>query len=276
MRRIFLLPVIILPLLFACLAFAETELQPQLSVWPITFDNLEIGDKPVNESIKVRNLKKKPVSMRVDLHTWTHDERSQVKLIPPSPQSLDQWMVVNPLRFTIPAGGEQTIRFSIRPRVKPEPGEHRAILYLSEEEDAEKKANTFQVLGRYGIGIYGLVQPVKREAGVTSLAYDRKTSTLSASVRNNGNVHARLRGRYSVWKKGSFPGLAAARALPATFETDKKPEGLIADGTFAGGPTLPGFTRVYDTKLAIPEHGGPVIIAFTGELDGVPVDKVFE
>lgn len=266
----------ILPILLCRTACAETDLEPQLSVYPITFEELKIGDKPVNESISVHNLKKKPVSMHVELYTWTHDEHYRVKLIAPTPQTLDQWMVVSPLRFTIPAGGEQTVRFSIRPRVKPEPGEHRAILYLSEEENPEKKSGTIQMLGQYGIGIYGAVEPIKREAGLSSLSFDHKTKTLSASVRNHGNVHTRLRGSYSVWKKGAFPGLKVAKALPATFEEGKKPEGLITSGTFAGGPTLPGFNRTYQSRLAIPDNSGVFVVAFTGELDGVAVDKVVE
>jgi fimbrial chaperone protein len=258
-------------------AFAAPELQPQLSVWPITFEGIEIGEAPVNETIKVRNLKKRPVTMHAEVYTWTHDDKFEVKLVPPTPQSLDQWMVVNPLRFTIPAGGEQTIRFSIRPRVKPEPGEHRAILYLSEEESAEKKEHSIQMLARYGIGIYGHVQPIKREASLTGFSFDRKSGTLAGVVRNGGNVHARLRGSYSVWKQGAFPGLKAARELPVAFEGDvKKPEGLIVHGTFAGGPTLPGFTRTYTSKLAIPANSGAYVVAFTGELDGAPVDKVIE
>jgi P pilus assembly chaperone PapD len=277
MFRLCLFLMMIVPLLGLRPAHADGGgLQPQLSVWPMTFDDLRIGEQPVNETIKVRNFKKTPVSMHVDLHTWTHDERFEVKLIPPTPQSLDQWMVVNPMRFTIPAGGEQTLRFSIRPRVKPEPGEHRAILYLSEEEPKEKKADSIRMLARYGIGIYGFVEPVKREAGPAAFSYDRKTSTLAATVRNQGNVHARLRGRYSVWKKGTFPGSEAVRELPDTFETDKKPEGLIASGTFPGGPVLPGFTRAYTAKLAIPDNSGPAVISFAGEIDGVTVDKVFE
>ena len=150
------------------------------------------------------------------------------------------------------------------------------MLYLSEEEGADKKPDTIQMLARYGIGIYGAVAPIKREAGLAALSFDHKTRMLSATLRNHGNVHARLRGGYSVWKKGAFPGLKAAKELPATFEESKKPEGLITSGTFAGGPTLPGFNRVYETKLAIPENSGPSVVAFTGELDGTPVDKVFE
>ena len=39
-------------------------------------------------------------------------------------------MIINPVEFTIPAGGEQVVRFAVRPRAQPEPGEHRAMVFF--------------------------------------------------------------------------------------------------------------------------------------------------
>jgi fimbrial chaperone protein len=275
MKRILSFFVCLLALAATLPAWGEPGLQPQLSVYPTLFE-LDLAAGAVNESITVKNLKKRPVTMRVELYPWTFDEKDEFKLVPPSPNTLDQWMLVNPLRFTIAPGGQQTVRFAIRPRVRPEPGEHRAILYLIEEADPGIKAEGVQILARYGIGVYAYAPPVVHESKLTIFSCDLSTKRLTVCVKNQGNVHARLRGRYVIWKKKGFPGLEAMRKLPETFAPDRKPDGLASSGILAGDPVLPGRERRYSLKLDIPKEGGPYVVAVVAELDGQPVERVFE
>ena len=100
------------------------ELEPpaQIAVSPSRFE-VEIGPKPTTEAVTVMNLGKDPVTIMVTVASWDLDELNKVRILEPDEQSLDQWMVINPLRFTVPSGKSQTVRFSIRPKIRPLPGE---------------------------------------------------------------------------------------------------------------------------------------------------------
>ena len=100
----------------------------QIAVSPSRFE-IEIGPSPTTEALRVFNFSDRPVDVQASVAHWELDRNSRVVIVEPTEQSLDQWIVMNPLRFTIPAGGSQTMRFSIRPKTAPDPGEHRAMIY---------------------------------------------------------------------------------------------------------------------------------------------------
>lgn len=257
-------------------SIAAEVLQPQFGVQPSTF-MLDIGDKPVNESLTVFSMKKRPISMRVEVYAWTLDDQGALKLVPSSPKTLDQWLVINPLRFTISPSGSQVIRFSVRPRLKPEPGEYRAIIYLVEEPDSQAdKDSPVQFVGKFGVGVYGYVQPVVHAPKLLDLSYKRAESVISLHLRNAGNVHARFRGRYIAWEKASFPGLDTARKLSDIIEPGKEPKGYLGSGAFPGDPVLGGTDRQYKVKVTIPKDSVPYVVVVLGELDEKPVEKIFE
>jgi len=238
---------------------------------------MEIGEKPVNDSVTITNYKKRPATFRIDLYTWTLDNNHEFKIISSSPQSLDQWMVVNPLRFTIPPGGQQTVRFSIRPRLKPRPGEHRAIMFLVEEPAQATPVTGTPVFMRFGISIYGYVKPVIHSARLLNLSYNQSTAIISAHVINSGNVHTRLKGRYAVWEKGQFPGLATTKKVLETLKPGKEPAGYVTSGFIPGNPVLAGTERRYTMKVSLPKQSrGPYVVAIIGEFDGKPLEKVLE
>ncbi|NTW56319.1 MAG: molecular chaperone [Chlorobiaceae bacterium] len=276
MKKLFLVALLLLCSVFPRQANAEEDyLKPQFGIYPAMFE-LEIGNEPVEKSLIVTNLKNRPVTMRVELYSWTYDERHQLKLIQSSPKTLDQWMVLNPVRFTIEPGGIQTIRFSISPRVKPEPGEYRAMLYLIEESDPADAGKGLLITAKLGVGIYAYMAPVVRSPKITDMTFNRALSTISLHLLNEGNVHARLRGRYVAWKKNAFSGLGALKKLPDIIEPGHEPSGYLAQGFFPGDPVLPKTERSYNLKLNIPQNSGPYIVAVFGELDGKPVEKLFQ
>ncbi|UWX57071.1 molecular chaperone [Chlorobaculum sp. MV4-Y] len=238
---------------------------------------MEIGNAPVNDSVTITNYKKRPATFRIELYAWTLNEHHEFKIIPSSPASLDQWMVVNPLRFTIPPGGQQTVRFSIRPRLKPAPGEHRAIMFLVEEPTPGAPATGTPVFMKFGISIYGYVKPVIHSACLQELSFNQSTGVISAHVINSGNVHTRLRGKYAVWKKGQFPGLEATKQVLETLKPGKEPAGYVTSGIIPGNPVLAGGERHYSLKTSLPKQSrDPYVVAIIGEFDGKPLEKVLE
>lgn len=246
----------------------------QIAIFPSMFE-LPLGSKPVNQAIRLKNLKKNPVTIKVDVYNWTLDQQNELQTIPPTAQSLDRWMIVNPLLFTIEPNQEQVVRFSIRPDVQPEPGEHRAIIYFTEQPSTKEASAAVEVVFRIGVGIYGYTDPVKRSGQLNSLAVNGNNRVLKADITNNGNVHVRLKGEYSIWTKGKFPGFERMKKLSEKDKADKANSGFIASGSMNNMPVLPGSRRIIETPLPIQGNGNGYTIAVSGELNGQKVEKIF-
>lgn len=263
----------------ATVVHAEDPPPPgQIGVSPSMLE-LSIGSKPVNESLRIFNLKNTPTKVKVEVYNWTLDENNEVKLLPPTEQSLDQWMLINPTSFVLEPGKSQVVRLSVRPTVKPAPGEHRALIYFTEER-IEKNATTeteapVEVLFKLGVGVYGNADPTRRASALKGLSLDKTDNTLKASITNSGNVHTRLTGTYSIWKKADFPGIENAEKYVLGEGAGKAPEGLVASGQLNQTPVLPGNTRTIVTQLPSLPGPGSYIVAVSGELGEKKIEKTY-
>ena len=249
----------------------------QIGVSPSMLE-LSIGSQPVNESLRLFNLKKTPTKVKVEVYNWTLDENNEVKLLPPTEQSLDQWMLINPMSFVLEPGKSQVVRLSIRPPVKPAPGEHRALIYFTEEridEDTTAAESPVEVLFKLGVGVYANANPIQRSSTLKSFALNKSGTALQASITNRGNVHTRLKGSYSIWKKANFPGIQNAEKYVKDESADKIPEGLVASGQLNQTPVLPGNTRTITTELPSLSGQGSYIIAVSGELGKQKIEKTY-
>lgn len=266
--------------LFLMLAGGQTraaEAPPgQIAISPSMVE-LTLENKPTNGSIRMQNLKKETVNVKVEVYNWTLDEQNQVKLIPGEPQSLDRWLLVSPLSFTLEPGASQVIRYSVRPTVSPEPGEHRAMIYLSEQdgENIKTENGAVKVLFRYGMAVYGYSGAKRETAEVESLVYDKSSATIRAVVRNTGNIHTRLTGDYAVWKTGSFPGFKAMKEYLEKPKGETAPAGLIATGSLHSTPVLPGHRRTITEKLELPASRDGSVVVIYGMIGNRTIEKVF-
>ena len=254
---------------------AEELPQGQVGLSPGIFEDIRIGKKPVNETIRFFNFKDKPVKVRVSVHNWTSDTGSKVRLLPPTPQSLDQWMTINPLNFTVPPKQSRPIRFSIRPRVQPEPGEHRAIVYFT-EVPAENDTTAQQAIMtrfRVGVGVYAIADPAEKKAALHAFRLNK--NVLFADIENTGNVHVRLKGRFAIWKEQDFPGNDNPDKVFPKSKESGKPDGFAAKGRLNRFPVLPGTRRTIVTALPQIEQNGSYIIAVQDTLAGVPRSRTF-
>jgi len=270
-------------ILFACLIMASNvnaeEAPPpgQIGVSPSMLE-LSIGTKPVNESLRLFNLKKTSTKVNVEVYNWTLDENNEVKLLPPSEQSLDQWMLINPMSFVLEPGKSQVVRLSIRPPVKPAPGEHRALIYFTEERldnaTAEGEEAPVEVLFKLGVGVYANANPTTKSASLKTISLDNNGKALKTSISNNGNVHSRLKGTYSIWKKTSFPGIKNVDKY-MTEDASAAPEGLVASGQLNQTPILPGSTRTIVTQLPGLPAPGSYIVAVSGSLNDSKIERTY-
>jgi len=263
------LAVVVAPLfvLIASAAAAQIGVSP-----PIVEMTLAHGSAA--GSLRVLNLSANPVAVHVEINNWDLDANNKVRILPPNEQSADQWLVVNPLRFTIRGHDSQVIRFRARPQVQPAPGEHRAILYLVEDKPKEsgKAKATFDVRFRFGVGIYCYQAPVVRRGALHSMTVLGEKARFDIS--SKGNAHVRLHGQYAVWWASRFPGIEATREIPDLGQPKSPPlpKGIVATGFLPTTPVLPGTRRTLVLQLPTLKPG-QYMLDINGNLAGVRLDR---
>ncbi len=245
----------------------------QIAVSPAMVE-MKIGSKPVSQSIRLKNLKKEAVTLKAEVFNWTLDNQNKLKMMPPDGQSLDQWMIINPEIFTIEPGKEQVIRFSVRPRTTPLPGEHRAIIYFTEQSPAMSPEGV-EILFKLGVGVYGYADNVRHTSALEGITFDSASKTLKVDILNSGNVHTRLKGDYAIWKKGTFPGFNAINTYLNWPHNKTKPDWFIGAGSMDNTPVLPGTRRTISTRIPLPADKNGYVVTVTGTIDDTKVEKVF-
>ncbi|MBV6625201.1 MAG: fimbria/pilus periplasmic chaperone [Rivularia sp. (in: Bacteria)] len=238
---------------------------------------VKIKDKSRSKTIKIANFDKKPVEMRAYVRSWTVDKDGKLQLVKSTPQTLDRWIVFTPSRFTIPPGGTQTVRFAVRPKLEPNPGEHRAMLYFEEiPREGNRNSKTVRTVGRLGVAIYAYAGEVKKVGVLNSVNVDSKPDGVKAifDVSNKGNARVEMKGQYAIWPAAKYPGAKATQALKTKVnEPVKLPQNMLHAGRLNSAPVL-GDTRrqlVLPIRKKLPP--GNYVLDINGELGGVPIDK---
>ncbi|MCC5606415.1 molecular chaperone [Nostoc sp. CHAB 5834] len=244
----------------------------------VTPPRLEVkinSNKTRTETIRVLNLDSKPVTLKATVKSWVMNEANKAQDIASNEQSLDQWIVFTPSQFTIPAGGAQTIRFAIRPKVQPQPGEHRAVLYL-QEASSIKSSQGVRVNARLGVVIYGYVGEIKKIGVLNSITVDAKSNALKAvfDITNKGNAYVRLSGQYAIWPAAQYPGTEATKPIANTGKPGEKlPKSVLDVGSLPSLPVLPNNTRQLQLPITKNLPPGNYVLDINGELSGLPIDK---
>src|SRR5690606_6736345 len=98
----------LLVLLTSSLATAQVGFSPQ-------YYDLPLAEAQGTHAYRLFNLTRDPKQVKVSVVSWGFDDRGEIRILPSTDTSIDQWVVVNPVEFTIPPGESQAVRFSIRP-----------------------------------------------------------------------------------------------------------------------------------------------------------------
>jgi hypothetical protein len=250
---------------------AEVTPPAQIAVSPSRFE-VEIGTKPTTEAVDVMNLGDEPVAIAVSVVTWDLDEANKVRILDPDEQSLDQWMVVNPLQFTVPPGKSQTVRFSIRPKVRPEPGEHRAMLYFEQVLPAESTGK-MRVKFKLGVAVYGLAGEVTRVGKLHDVEVDSYDGPVRVrfDVSSEGTANVRLAGEYAIYRAAEFQESVAWWGTEPGVATDGPPAHPVATGTLPTRPVLPGSRREVVLRAGALDPG-EYILDIKGALAGETIN----
>ena len=249
----------------------------EIAVSPARFE-LDLNNSRKTQTLEIVNSADKPVEIGIDMANFDLDENNQLRVLPPTEQSLDQWIAINPTRVKIPAKGRRTMRFAIRPQVEPEDGEHRAVIFLNQNNTSEGEEG-LRFKFRLGVVVYGQVGETNRTAQLHGVSPNAKG--MSLDVQNTGNAHARFKGIYAVWNAANYPGDAAAAAmLQGIQDTRKISEDVVAPGTLAAGvvaetPVLPGTRRNVVQQLPDVAKSGQRKVYLLGKLGDAPVSASY-
>ncbi len=238
---------------------------------------VKIEDKSRSKTIKIGNFDKKPVKMRAFVRSWTLNKNGKFKLVKSTEQTLDNWIVFTPSQFTIPPGGSQTIRFAIRPKVQPNPGEHRAILYLEEvPTEGSRNSKAVTTVGRLGVAIYGYAGDVKKVGVINSVNVNSKPNGVKAvfDVSSKGNAHVQMKGQYTIWPAAKYPGAKATQPLEKSGNQPiKLPDNILHVGRLKLSPVLADTRRQIVLPIRKKLPPGEYVLDINADLGGVPVDK---
>ena len=248
--------IIILLIMFGIvlLQSAVVKIPPaQVAVSPALLE-LAYDPHSKTEAITFFNYSDRTIHATISLSNWTLDGNGKTKITPPTPQSLDQWILITPLNFTVKPKDRQTIRFAIRARAKPAAGEHRAMIWIDEVLPSNAKNDGMRAKFRFGIPVYLAVQPAKADGrlqGMQVKAHPGSLNILFVCV-NKGNLHDRMDGTISLWKAGTP---LSQKERDEILLQNKKSKYLVLDTRIPGEPVFPKQKRTISTRLNVPKKG---------------------
>lgn len=253
------LTVLLVAVALAGSALAQTNVAPpRVGVSPSRVE-VDISQGSVTESVRVFNFGAETIDIQVSLANWDLDEGNQVRTLPPTEQSLDQWMIVNPLQFTVDPGESQVVRFAIRPRVEPSPGEHRGMLFFEERTPPEEEPGVrFQF--RVGVAVYAYSGRITRTAVLHGLKLtgEGRDARLAFDLTATGNAHVRPSGTLTV-----HPAKADAADEPTV------------SSAIPAAPVLPGTRRTVRVALPRDLPAGDYRIRVEGTAGDITFDQGF-
>lgn len=250
---------------------AESSPPAQIAAAPARV-TVDISKGRAGGSVRVFNLGTEPVSINTQISHWTMDQNNRVQVIAPTRQSLDQWLIVNPLKFTIPPGKQQVVRYSIRPRATPDNGEHRAMLFFN-QVSSNSSTDTIDVNFRMGVAIYGTAGHIDRVGRLHNLSVDyiNQTAQITADIESVGNGNVRMDGQITIWPKTAFPGDASVSLYDLSENGWNAPDDIINAVVLSSTPILPGSRRIVKTRVTLPSQPGDYIVHINGRLGDEPV-----
>ncbi len=244
-------------LLFFVLCLASSVASAQIGISPQKYD-VVLGGATQTHTFRLFNFSDTPREMAVTVSNWRMDEANRVEVIPPTESSLDQWIIINPLKFVIPPGESQAVRFAVRPAVKLDDGEHRAMIYFTEQlpPDDDPSKVTMRSRLRIGAAVYAQVGEVVRQGTIDRV--EGASDSVTLAITNTGSANTRLVGNYAIRSQtGISEGL---------------PEGLLPQTA-----VLPGDSRNITLSLhEQPLTAGRYEIHLTGSLGSNAIDRSWQ
>jgi len=245
---------------------AQVALSPQIA-------DISLNGPTTTHSFRLSNQAKLPMHVAVTVSNWTMDVDGHVTTIPSTAQSLDSWVEINPTTFTVVPGESQVVRYAIRPALALSPGEHRAMVFFTEQPTPQdpSKPTTLRVYFRLGAAIYAHVGPVQEDGEVRDIRADAHAAVFT--LHNTGNATTRMHGQYALWTVAAYPATAPLNEdqLQTSF---KPPNGLLHYGKLPQDAVLPGADRRVTLDFGhSPLPPGHYVLRARGTLGATVIDR---
>lgn len=265
---LFLLTILQITINSDVIASRTIDLPPaQIAVAPARA-TIDISSGRADGSIRLFNLGKEEVHVNTRVNSWEMDKSNNVAVIQSKADSLSNWIIINPVNFSIEPGGQQVVRYSIRPRGYPQNGEHRAMIFFDQRKTRAKNSSVginFSV----GVALYahsGAIHNASRLHAV-DVSYTDKSTVITTEIENIGNASIRFQGSVEIWPKSRY-----RNRMDAANNTNLP----IATGALSSKPVLPGNRRVVETNINMDSTKGRYIALIRGKLGDVNIQKTKE
>lgn len=247
---------------FSQKVMAAQNLEPKLAISPSRIEMYP--DTKSTESITVLNLGSSPMQVELSVQNWDFDNNNNYRALPPTPQSLDQWLIINPVRLTIPAKSQQTVRIAVRPRVEPVDGEHRAMVFFR-QLNSEGKGLNFKF--NVGVPIYAFFGEVTREAELLGMEFDPIKLQFVFDVASKGNSYVRPEGVFLAMKAADAGSDADILKRLDLEKMTVDGLGTLASGKLAAKPIFAGTRRQVTSPVPIKEIlNEPYVVAIKASI----------
>ena len=257
------------------IAAANSVLAFQLGVAPMRYE-IELGPKPVTRTLKIINQGADEMDIAIRVANFTLDRSNKLKEIASTAQSLDQWIIIRPLRFKLKPGATRNVRFAVRPLKRPTPGERRAVIFIERAGVKNKQKGKMNIGFRFGVVIYAHAGKRVRRARLVGI--DAERDGLKLDIKSTGNAHARIIGSYGIWPAKAFPGQTVAAALIARSEfiksRDHRPRGTVASSLLPDAPILPGARRTIEARYPSALQPGTYRMLVRGRIGETSIERL--
>ena len=236
LRLTLAVPVIAFSLLASYLSFAQTTKADVVSISPPRYELFGNPGDIINEKLKVRNDGTSDLTYQTDVRDFTASgEEGGIDInddpnAPKSNFSLARWMVVQPSRFTVPAGQEKIIDIGIRIPKNAESGGHYASVQVVSSganlsgsgASVQSNLNSLILLRVSG----DITEKLTAKSFHAEFPY-YQTGPVSflLTTQNSGNVHVAPSGTITITdmfgRKVKEIPLIPANVLPNSFRTIK-------------------------------------------------------
>lgn len=245
---------------------------PSIGVSPSRIE-VTVENGSATGTATVINMSDRVIHVNTEVVNFDLDEQNNFRELPPDPGSLPMALIVNPVEFTIPPNGSQTVRFAVRPERLSGPGEHRAMLFFSEVVDTSHRA--LKLRFRLGVPIYAGFGEMHSVARLHAVELDDAMQQLSLDISATGNAQVRADGYYLFWPMNEYPAETSALSLVRELaqHPGREPPAHTAGGRLMTKPVFPGTRRSVSASIAPPPEPGNYMLVYAIEAGGQSIQR---
>ncbi|MGD8417020.1 MAG: hypothetical protein PVH91_08180 [Pseudomonadales bacterium] len=256
-------------------AASATAPPPTIGVSPSRLE-IDVTDETTTGSATVLNLGDRPIHVKSSAVSFDLDEANEFHERAPEPGSLATAMMINPVEFTIPPKGSQTVRFAIMRNRLVGQGEHRAMLFFSELVDTSLTGVKLNF--RLGMPIYATVGERNPVAVFNDVSFDAAERRLDLDISSIGNVQVRPAGFYLWWPVADFP--QDSSALKQVSDLAENPGRALPEpatgGRLVTKPVFAGTRRTLTATLQPPPDSGNYKLVVHVDAGDKSVERVID